>query len=288
MQKGLNRNKNKNSTMEKIHKILILLSFFIVLAIILSSFSINTSLRIYDKLDSKLGNLNTETKLINQKLDSINNSLWLESEKHFLEVMNKIDNSVVEIRVYPAQKNSGNLNAVIYTDCQGRDWSIGTGFSINSDGHILTAKHVIKGAEIILISLKNGTLMEVGGGITSGYADVAILHVKSGLPPVKFIEEGLLELGSNIGFIGFPLGPNVRTKTRGSISSVVPYRYEGDNLDTIVYIINSFVNKGNSGGPIFSLKTGEVIGIMNARNEEMSGIAISTALNKKGLSEVVY
>ncbi|HEC39482.1 hypothetical protein LCGC14_0577210 [marine sediment metagenome] len=197
-------------------------------------------------------------------------------------------NQLLKLGHIPPSEDSSGFNAVIFTDAEGLDWSIGTGFSINSDGDILTAKHVINNADVVIVALKDGNVKRVDNIIVTDYSDVALLKVNSGLPPVKFIENGVSDLGTDIGFIGFPLGPNTRTSTKGSISAVIPYRYEGDNSDTIVYIINSFVNKGNSGGPVFSLKTGEVVGIMNALSEEMNGIAISTALNKNALSPVIY
>lgn len=166
------------------------------------------------------------------------------------------------------------MSAVFYTDENGIEYSLGTGFSINENGYILTARHVIGGAERIQIILPNGTVYDVFQYGTAQDLDLAILKVESGLPPVDLLEEGVLEVGSDIGFIGFPLGLAAPTKTKGSITLVAPP----------IYVINSFINKGNSGGPVFSLKTGKVVGIINAVDLDKTGIGISTIINKKALS----
>ncbi|HEC39483.1 MAG TPA: hypothetical protein ENI29_14680 [bacterium] len=48
-----------------------------------------------------LKSLEPEFESLRNQLDAINKSLWLESEGHYLEVINTIDKSVVEVRAHP-------------------------------------------------------------------------------------------------------------------------------------------------------------------------------------------
>ncbi len=69
----------------------------------------------------------------------------------------------------------------------------------------------------------------------------------------------------SIGFVGFPLIMELPLTNNGIISGKGTFKYEknGDVVD--IYTLNAFINQGNSGGPVFSADTGEVIGIINAR-----------------------
>lgn len=279
----------------------------IVLALVsVSSFGISFYTLIDKQSDSnKIANqiilqIKPDLNNLNNKLSDINDALWLESEQHFLDVMNKVDDSVVAVLAYPASKDNTGLADVVYTDKvytdnKGMEWSVGTGFSITDEGYILTARHIVNNAQLVVIISKNGTSKEVkkseldftGGSlkvkenvILFDNADLAVIKINSGVPKVDLLDSDSIGVGSKIGFIGFPfvdINSNIRTKTTGTISAIA-------GLNGVsVYVINSFINNGNSGGPVFSLKTGKVIGIINADFSNKKGIGIVTALNKKNL-----
>ncbi|MFH1257042.1 MAG: serine protease [Candidatus Diapherotrites archaeon] len=247
----------------------------------------STSSRISDRFMPKLNEIGEDVNNLNRKLVDINNALWLESEQHFLEVMNKVDDSIVAVIAAPIKEGREGLG-VIYVDNLGNEGYIGAGFSINSAGHILTARHNVDGFETILLMSADGTIISVPKEIIlyppSG--DLALIPIKTDIPSVELLEQGTLDIGSNIGFIGFPIptkdGAIVETKATGTISGFYYYEYRGKKVPA--YVIHSLATHGNSGGPIFSMKTGKVGGMINQGiSENIVGIALGSAFNKASL-----
>ena len=243
---------------------------------------------------------------INSKIESINKSLELESEDHYMNIQREVAESVVIVFSFPV--NSGNSSSdVIFLDDTGQSWNIGTGFSIDNKGTILTANHVVQGADKVVVIHQTTTTSDVSIDTTAipiqvsriksvPDLDLAILYTNSSITPVK-IQTGNVNgmssfLGSSIAFIGYPLsipinGKNIpiQTTVRGSVSGIVPFPYQ--NQEVLVYVLGAAANKGNSGGPVFSLKTGEVIGIINKKFGEKESIAISTAINQNLINKLV-
>ncbi len=238
------------------------------------------------------------TSNLNNKIEIVNNLLNAESETHFIEVQKTTANSVVEVISSPINNNGGSNN-VIYLDNKGQAWNMGTGFSIDNKGHILTANHVIQNANTVMVLYTDGLTTKtipVNGIKSSSDLDLAILYTNSSIPPVT-IQGGNIQdmnsyLGASVAFIGYPFsttlnGVNhpVETTTRGSISALIPFTYK--NQQVPVYVIGANANRGNSGGPVFSLKTGQVIGIINEKSEGTEGIAISTAINQDLITQAM-
>lgn len=228
---------------------------------------------------------------ISSTLASINNSLELESENHFINIISSIQPSIVTVLSAPAHKDNGSNN-IIFLDNNGQEWNLGAGFSIDDNGDILTANHVITGATETAIILNNGTLIPVSKASSIPDLDVAILYVNSSVPSVKLQDGISSQIGMSIAFTGFPLstsieGGNIPVKTtvKGSISAVIPFTY--NNLPAPVYILGAAANKGNSGGPVFSLKTGEVVGIINQKITEKEGVTISTVVNQQLINSIL-
>lgn len=230
------------------------------------------------------------TSKLNTKIDSLNKSLELESEDHYINVQNDIAKSVVMVLSAPAHTDGTSNNNVIYLDNEGGAWNLGTGFSIDDKGDILTADHVVTNASDVVVEYNDGSnskMFTVYGIRHVPELDLAILYVNTPIPPVK-LQDGNFDssrVGSSVAFIGFPLttpldGKNypVQTSVKGSVSSIVPFTYKNDKVP--VYILGGTANHGNSGGPVFSLKTGEVIGIINQKIVGTEGITISTAVNQ--------
>lgn len=231
------------------------------------------------------------TNNLNNKIDSINKSLALESEDHFIDVQNTISKSIVTVLSSPVHNDSG-ANNVIYLDDKGEAWNLGTGFSIDNDGHFLTALHVIRNTSLVLIVLPDGKgAIPVKKSVNNPDLDLSILYTNTSLPPVK-IQNGLSYVGANVAFAGFPLSTSVNgknmpvlTMVKGSVSALIPFRYYAQ--DVPVYVLGAAANKGNSGGPVFSLKTGEVIGIINEKITSSEGVAISTAINQNLINNLM-
>ena len=71
--------------------------------------------------------------------------------------------------------------------------------------------------------------------------------------------------GNDVAFIGFPLNLGFHITHRGIISSKTRIRYDKALKAVDIFTVNAFVNRGNSGGPLFLIDSGQVIGVINAR-----------------------
>jgi len=142
--------------------------------------------------------------------------------------------------------------------------SLGSGFVIDAkEGLIVTNNHVIEGADEIIINFHDGSKLKVDKVIgRDPKTDLALLKVtpKKPLVAVKFGSSDRIKVGDWVMAIGNPFGLGgsvsvgiISAKQRDINSG--PY---DDYLQT-----DAAINKGNSGGPLFSMD-GEVIGVNTA------------------------
>lgn len=149
----------------------------------------------------------------------------------------------------------------------------GSGIVIDRDGHILTNRHVVEGADRIVVELRDGTTATAEVlGMDAGN-DLAV--IRAGLPagslvPAVFGDSGLVRVGEPVFAIGNPFGLGF-TVTSGIISGLGRESdgEPGGHRIRGVLQTDAAVNPGNSGGPLFNGR-GEVIGI-NTALENPSG-----------------
>jgi len=185
---------------------------------------------------------------------------------------------------------------------QGGGSSTGTGFIINNDGVVVTARHVIhpignpQEPQSISIGVRVPTIEDANGNTITGsfhgfranvsavddQHDIAVITptenpFKSHYRPIAMTspvnEEAQLCVsvldarhlvdGQPIFVSGYPLGMPILITTSGFIASSDPITVDRTthHLDDI-YWAGIQSNPGNSGGPVFSLTTGAVVGIM--------------------------
>lgn len=134
---------------------------------------------------------------------------------------------------------------------QGDD-SRGTGFSISSDGLIVTNHHVIEDEERIMVGFYKGKLFEAE--VISSYPDVDIAFLKvdgTGLPFLPISEENGI-VSEDIYVIGNPL-------------SWTQIANKGEILDiNELTIISAPIYRGNSGSPVINMD-GEVVAVVFAK-----------------------
>lgn len=146
--------------------------------------------------------------------------------------------------------------------------SSGSGFFVRSDGYLATAKHVIEaiGQDNLLVVLGYGKTLPAKLVSTDPNGDIAIIKVEGqNYPSVELGHFENLLPGEEIGFTGFALSSGI-TKVlvhRGVISAKGT-----DQRGAKIFTINAFINRGNSGGPVFSAKTGRVVGVVSARQKD--------------------
>ena len=133
----------------------------------------------------------------------------------------------------------------------------GTGVFVTNDGLILTAAHVIKGANSIKVKTKAG--LEAATVVSVDTAnDVALIRCTGTFQAVPMKDSSEVKLGQPVFTIGFPeiqlQGVNPKM-TRGEISSLT-----GIHDDVRDWQISVPIQPGNSGGPLFD-ENGNVVGL---------------------------
>lgn len=139
------------------------------------------------------------------------------------------------------------------------DGGLGTGFYVSPSGHILTAAHVVEGANSFTVvdnGQENKTAVLVKA---SSIHDIALLKLTDGAPPawLKVAENPTFYHGKHVAVIGCPKG-YIDTVTQGVISH--PERPSWPNDIVGVFQTDAPINKGNSGGPVVD-GNADVIGI---------------------------
>ena len=154
----------------------------------------------------------------------------------------------------------------------------GAGFLIDSKrGWIATNAHVSsRNPESLEVAFKNQSFVEAKLLFVDRYLDLAVLAVQNENIPVSAKQAELRcddwpEAGSEVGAYGHPLSLDFSVTT--GIVSGLRYRHNRYWIQT-----DAAINHGNSGGPLISIKSGEVIGInamgYSKRSTEGLGFAV--------------
>jgi len=140
--------------------------------------------------------------------------------------------------------------------------SLGSGFVIDDEGHIVTNNHVIEDADLIEVSFPNGDTFEAQLIGRDPATDIAVLKIETGgdIPAVPWGDSDTAEVGEWVIAIGNPFGYS------GSVAAgIISARNRDISSGSYDDFIQTDVaiNKGNSGGPLFNMD-GEVIGVNTA------------------------
>jgi len=137
--------------------------------------------------------------------------------------------------------------------------SVGSGFILSSDGHILTNAHVVDEATEVLVKLSDKREFRARVVGTDKRTDVALLKIDAtGLPKVTIGDPEKLRVGEWVAAIGKPFGLE-NTITAGIVSAKGRDLPQENNLVPFIQT-DVPINPGNSGGPLFNMK-GEVVGM---------------------------
>ena len=161
---------------------------------------------------------------------------------------------VVEITVSsPQQTPMGNQEAQAQ----------GSGFVIDSDGHIVTNEHVVDNADSVSVRFWNGNTYKASVVGSDQSTDLAVIKVdapQSVLHPLTLGDSSKVRVGDAVVAIGSPFG--LEETLTGGIVSAVHRQMQAPNNFTINDSIqtDAAINHGNSGGPLLN-SNGEVVGV---------------------------
>jgi serine protease Do len=161
----------------------------------------------------------------------------------------------------------------------------GSGFIFDSNGWILTNKHVVEGADEISVQLNDSRVFSGRVYGIDTLTDLAIVKIDAtGLPVATLGSSEELQLGQLAIAIGNPLGNFENTVTTGVVSGLGRQIQAGDSTGSSSEQLNNLIqtdaaiNPGNSGGPLIN-SAGQVIGINTAVNQDPQGIGFAIPIS---------
>ena len=163
----------------------------------------------------------------------------------------------------PAQE-SQSFSPFGEPESEGGGTATGSGFVIDTEGHLLTNNHVVEGADRIQVKLGSSDTTYQAKVVGADPAtDLALLEVEAPadqLHPLTLGHSSEMEVGDPVVAIGNPFGLD-RTVTSGIVSALQRQIEAPDGFSiTNVIQTDAAINPGNSGGPLINA-AGEVIGI---------------------------
>jgi S1-C subfamily serine protease len=137
----------------------------------------------------------------------------------------------------------------------------GSGFVIDSQGHILTNNHVVANAEKVEVTFSGGKKVEARLVGRDTVTDLAVIKVKPfrEMQVAPLGNSSRLAVGQRVIAIGNPFGFQ-HTVTSGFISALGRDIAVGQRTLVGMIQTDAAINPGNSGGPLINTR-GEVIGI---------------------------
>ena len=156
----------------------------------------------------------------------------------------------------------------------------GTGFLIDSHGHVLTADHVVYGARSVTVKFQDGVTVPARVVGHDRSSDVAVLTVSpspANAPALTLGSASQLVVGDSLAIIGNPFGYN-RSLSTGVVSAL-DRNIQAPNGWLIPHAVqtDAIINPGNSGGPVLD-RQGAVVGIVDQIATGGSGVDSATGV----------
>lgn len=189
----------------------------------------------------------------------------------YARVYRSVIGSVASVRIYGAGSQQGQGSAFVY------------------DGdHVVTNAHVVEGAERVAVRFESSAWIDAETVATDAYSDLAAVapaRLPESATPLAFVENDP-PIGTEVVAVGNPFGFS-GSVTAGIVSGV-DRNLSGPNEFSIPDTVQTDapVNPGNSGGPLVTLD-GDVVGVVNAGGGDNLGFAISAALTRRVVPELL-
>ena len=159
--------------------------------------------------------------------------------------------------------------------------SLGSGVIVSSDGYILTANHVVEGADKVKVALASGE-KEFDAKVigTDPATDTAVLKVDGkDLPAATIADSDKLEVGDVVLAIGNPFAVG-QTVTMGIVSALGRGGFGINNYENFIQT-DAAINPGNSGGALVDAE-GRLVGINTwiiSRTGGFQGLGFAVPIN---------
>ncbi len=164
---------------------------------------------------------------------------------------------------------------------------LGTGVIIDTEGHILTNRHVVVSDDDLprdtIVTMDNGETFAAEIVGSDWQTDVAVVRIDAeGLVPAKTGDSSKVEVGEDVIAIGYALGLRGGPTISKGIVSALGRIIDVDPIVPITMIdliqTDASISPGNSGGPLVNTYA-EVIGINTAKLQEGLGLGFAIDIN---------
>jgi serine protease Do len=197
------------------------------------------------------------------------------------DVVRKVDASVVVVKT--VEKNVLRAPQPVFVSSPG----LGSGVLISADGKVLTAAHVVQAADKVEVEFVDGQVVPAKVVASMPRADIALLKldwVPYNARPATLGDSDKMQVGDDVFIIGAPYGIS-HTLSVGHVSARRGSKVSFGGVSLEMLQTDAAINKGNSGGPVFSL-AGEVVAIVShifsqSGGSEGLGFAITTNVAQK-------
>ncbi len=160
--------------------------------------------------------------------------------------------------------------------------SLGSGVIVSPDGYILTANHVVEGADVVKVALAEGEKEYDAKVIgTDPPTDVAVIKIEARkpLPAMAIADSDKMEVGDMVLAIGNPFGVG-QTVTMGIVSGLGRGGFGITGYENFIQT-DAAINPGNSGGALIDVE-GRLVGINTAilsRSGGNMGVGFAVPVN---------
>ena len=200
------------------------------------------------------------------------------------DLIDRIKPSIVVIGTYSQTRSPAFV-------MRGTGFVIGDGTLIATNAHVIPQSLDSTGGEMLVVQLvvhapaanKGGQQRMAKVAATDKEHDLSLLRIEGAPLTPMVLHTGkapAVREGQGVAFIGFPIGGVLGLSPvthRGIISAITPIVLPGPNASQLnakvirslkrgafeVYQLDGTAYPGNSGGPLFEVEKGEVIGIIN-------------------------
>jgi len=194
------------------------------------------------------------------------------------ELIEQLKPSVVVVGTYNKTRSPAFV-------MKGSGFVVGNGTLVATNAHVVPDVFESDSGEILAFKTPSGRsisqLRRATTAVKDKSHDLALLRIEGApLPAMSLHAGGPVQEGQNVAFMGFPIGGVLGFSPvthRGIISAITPVAQPGPTSNQLnekvikrlrsgsfdVYQLDGTAYPGNSGGPLFEVDKGEVIGIIN-------------------------
>ncbi len=229
-----------------------------------------------DKTNSRVNTLEDEISESSAKIDTLEDKLgdvateFSQSAVNASEIYQRVSQTTVRI-------SNGER-------------TIGSGFILDNEAHVMTAHHVIENLQITYVILPDGRVSTATRTGSCRHSDVAVLNIGDELdieaPPIADSAE--VRIGEPVAVVGnpFDLTEALTTGIVSQMNRFVEITHDSQTRWVANLIqFDAAANPGNSGGPLFN-SAGEVIGMVIARVDPNEGDGIYYAVSSNKFKRV--